>query len=38
MHIEPGRDRYVKLHEGRYWNVTLCTGVGSSVGMDVTDG
>ena len=42
--MEPGRDRDVELYEGRYWDVSLCTGVGgsggvgSSVGVDGTDG
>ena len=42
--MEPGQEMDVELHEGRYWNVGLCTGiggsggVGSTVGVIVTDG
>ena len=42
--MEPGQDGDVEWHEGRYWDVDLCTGVGGSggvggnVGVDVTDG
>ena len=39
-----GHDGDVELHEGRYWDVSLCTSVdvsgiaGGSVGVDGTDG
>ena len=37
--MEPGWDGDVKLHEGGYWSVSLCAGVGGSggggVGVDV---
>ena len=42
--MKPERDGDVELHEGGYWDVGLCTdaggsgGVGSSVGVDGTDG
>ena len=41
--MEPGQDGDVELHEGRYWDVGLCTsvggsgGVGSSIDEDGTD-
>ena len=42
--MEPVWDGDVELHEGRYWNVSLCTvvggsgGVAGSVVVDGTDG
>ena len=42
--MDPGQDGDIELHEGRYWDVALCTGVGGSgaiggsVGVDGTDG
>ena len=42
--IEPGGDGDVEVHEAGYWDVGLCTGVGSSgafgssVGVDGADG
>ena len=33
--MEPGWDGNVELHEGRYWSVGLCAGVGGSVGGGV---
>ena len=36
--MELGQDEDFELHEGRSWDVGLCTGVGSSVGVDGTDG
>ena len=31
--MEPGQDVGVELHEGRYWDVGCCTGVGGSGGV-----
>ena len=42
--MEPGQDGDVELHEGKCWDVGLCTSVGgngsvgSSTGEDGTDG
>ena len=42
--MEHGQKMDLELHEGRYWDVGLCTGVGgsggvgSTVGMNGTDG
>ena len=33
--MEPGWDEDVKLHEGRYWSVSVRAGVGGSGGGDV---
>ena len=33
--MEPGWDGDVELHEGGYWSVGLCAGVGGSVGGGV---
>ena len=33
--MEPGWDGDVELHEGRYWSVSLCAGVGGSGGGGV---
>ena len=31
--MEPGKEGDVEMHEGGYWNVGLCTGVGGSGGV-----
>ena len=31
--MEPGQDGDVELHEARYWDIGLCTGVGGSGGV-----
>ena len=42
--MRPGQDGDVQLHEGGYWDVSLCTGVGGnggirgSFGVDDTEG
>ena len=36
--MDPGRDRDVELHKGRYWGVSLCAGVGSSGGIGSSAG
>ena len=39
--IESGCDGDAKLHEGEYWNVSLCTGIVGNGGVDgsvVVDG
>ena len=33
--MEPGWDGDVELHEGGYWSVGLCAGVGGSGGFSV---
>ena len=33
--MEPRWDGDVELHEGRYWSLSLCAGVGGGVGVDV---
>ena len=33
--MEPGQDGDVGLHEGGYWDVGLCFGVGGSGGVGV---
>ena len=33
--MEPGWDGDVELHEGGYWSVVLCAGVGGSGGVSV---
>ena len=33
--MEPGWDGDLELHEGRYWSVSLCAGLGGSDGVSV---